>query len=57
MNLPGNDDSEFVLIRPFTPNQRKNLIRWLAGRSDGDQYGKLIAYNFDFQLVDQYNLK
>jgi hypothetical protein len=51
MNLPGNDDSEFVLIRPFTPNQRKNLIGWLAGRSDGDQYGKLIAYNFPKDLT------
>ena len=46
MNLPGNKESEFVLLSPFTPNQRKNLIGWLAGRSDGDQYGKLIAYNF-----------
>ena len=46
MNLPENKESEFVLLRPFTPNQRKNLIGWLAGRSDGDQYGKLIAYNF-----------
>ena len=51
MNLPGNDDSEFVLISPFTPNQRKNLIGWLAGRSDGDQYGKLIAYNFPKDLT------
>ena len=51
MNLPGNNDNEFVLLSPFTPNQRKNLIGWLAGRSDGDQYGKLIAYNFPKDLT------
>ena len=51
MNLPGNGDTEFVLLSPFTPNQRKNLIGWLAGRSDGDQYGKLIAYNFPKDLT------
>ena len=51
MNLPGNKDTEFVLLSPFTPNQRKNLIGWLAGRSDGDHYGKLIAYNFPKDLT------
>ena len=51
MNLPGNNNNEFVLLSPFTPNQRKNLIGWLAGRSDGDQYGKLIAYNFPKDLT------
>ena len=51
MNLPGNDDTEFVLLSPYTPNQRKNLIGWLAGRSDGDHYGKLIAYNFPKDLT------
>ena len=51
MSLPGNKDTEFVLLSPYTPNQRKNLIGWLAGRSDGDQYGKLIAYNFPKDLT------
>ena len=31
---------------PFTPTQKDNMITWLAARSDGDKYGKLIAYNF-----------
>jgi uncharacterized protein len=44
MRLPGEDHEEFALIQPFTPAERRNLIGWLAGRSDGDDYGQLRAY-------------
>ena len=46
MKLPDQDREEFVLLLPYTPNQRQNLIGWLAARSDGDHYGKLVAFNF-----------
>ncbi|MFC1915256.1 UPF0182 family protein [Chloroflexota bacterium] len=46
MRLPGERQEEFVLMLPFTPAQKDNMITWLAARSDGDKYGKLIAYNF-----------
>ena len=47
MQLPGEQAStEFVLILPFTPANRNNMIGWMAGRSDGDNYGKLLVYNF-----------
>jgi len=46
MRLPGEEREEFVLMLPFTPTQKDNMITWLAARSDGDKYGKLIAYNF-----------
>ena len=46
MRLPGEEREEFVLMLPFTPAQKDNMITWLAARSDGDKYGKLIAYNF-----------
>ena len=46
MKLPGEEKEEFVQLIPFTPNQRQNLIGWLAARSDGDNYGKLVAFNF-----------
>ena len=46
MRLPGEDREEFVLMLPLTPTQKDNMITWLAARSDGDHYGKLIAYNF-----------
>ncbi len=37
---------EFVLIMPFTPRSRQNTVAWLAGRSDGANFGKLRAYRF-----------
>jgi uncharacterized membrane protein (UPF0182 family) len=46
MSLPGETGVEFVEILPFTPGNRNNLIAWIAGRSDGDKYGTLVAYNF-----------
>jgi hypothetical protein len=46
MRLPGEEREEFVLMLPLTPTQKDNMITWLAARSDGDKYGKLIAYNF-----------
>ncbi|HEX6256671.1 MAG TPA: UPF0182 family protein [Euzebyales bacterium] len=44
MRLPGEETEEFALIQPFAPEQRDNLIGWLAGRSDGEAYGQLKAY-------------
>ena len=53
MRLPGETGVEFVEILPFTPANRNNLIGWIAGRSDGAQYGTLVAYNFPKnKLVD-----
>ncbi|MEH2160484.1 MAG: UPF0182 family protein [Nostoc sp.] len=37
---------EFILLLPYTPKQRTNLIAWLAARSDGVNYGKLLLYTF-----------
>lgn len=37
---------EFILFLPYTPKQRTNLIAWLAARSDGENYGKLLLYVF-----------
>jgi uncharacterized membrane protein (UPF0182 family) len=53
MKLPGESGEEFVQILPFTPANRNNLIGWIAGRSDGAQYGTSVVYNFPkTKLVD-----
>jgi uncharacterized membrane protein (UPF0182 family) len=54
MQLPGEQEKhEFVLILPFTPANRNNMIGWMAGRSDGENFGKLLAYNFpESRLID-----
>jgi uncharacterized membrane protein (UPF0182 family) len=53
MKLPGETGVEFVEILPFTPANRNNLIGWIAGRSDGAQYGNTTVYDFPkTRLVD-----
>ncbi|MFH1347078.1 MAG: UPF0182 family protein [Candidatus Margulisiibacteriota bacterium] len=46
MRLPEERKEEFLLMLPFTPNNKDNMIAWLAGRSDMPDYGKLIVYKF-----------
>ncbi|MEE8385188.1 MAG: UPF0182 family protein, partial [Dehalococcoidia bacterium] len=47
MRLPGEESEEFVLVLPFRPRgPRRNSVAWLAARSDGEQYGKLLAFRF-----------
>ena len=49
MKLPTAESEEFILLLPFTPIQRNNLIAWMAARSDGQNYGKLLLYQFPKQ--------
>ncbi|MGD1716456.1 UPF0182 family protein [Dapis sp. BLCC M172] len=44
--LPEETLEEFILLLPYTPASRNNLIAWLAARSDGENYGKLLLYQF-----------
>lgn len=46
VRLPDRDEPEMVLMLPFTPSERNNMIAWLAARMDGDNYGRLLAYRF-----------
>ena len=46
MQLPGESDPEYILMLPYTPLNRANMVSWLAARSDGDNYGKLVLYQF-----------
>ena len=46
MRLPGETEEEFVLIMPLTPARRQNTIAWVAARSDGENYGKLVTFRF-----------
>lgn len=46
MRLPGENQEEFMEILPFSPADRDNMIAWLAARSDGENYGKLLVYKY-----------
>jgi uncharacterized protein len=54
MQLPGETQkNEFVGILPFTPSNRNNMIGWMAARSDGENYGSLLVYDFPkSRLID-----
>ncbi|KXS44567.1 MAG: hypothetical protein AWU54_710 [Candidatus Frackibacter sp. T328-2] len=49
MRLPDENKSEFILMLPFTPARKNNMVSWLAAKSDGKDYGKLVLYEFSKQ--------
>jgi hypothetical protein len=46
MRIPGEDESEFVLIQPLVLERRPNMIAWVAARMDPGRYGDKIAFHF-----------
>ncbi|MGH9588632.1 MAG: UPF0182 family protein, partial [Acidobacteriaceae bacterium] len=44
MKLPGSTRLEYLLMTPFTPQNRDNMIAWVAARCDFPEYGKMIFY-------------
>jgi len=49
MKLPGETEAEYVLMLPYSPKSRPNMIAWMAARMDGDNYGKMLVFNFPKQ--------
>jgi len=44
--LPGHEREEFILMTPFTPSTKNNMIAWLAAKNDQPEYGNLVVYKF-----------
>jgi uncharacterized protein len=42
--LPGSARLEYLLMTPFTPQNRDNMISWMAARSDFPEYGEMLFY-------------
>jgi len=51
MRLPQEPQEEFLLMLPFTPSNKDNMVAWMTGRCDGDNYGKLLVYRFPKQKL------
>ncbi len=49
MKLPEYDQEEFILMQPFTPRNRQNMISWMGVRNDGEHYGEMLVYRFPKQ--------
>lgn len=50
-NLPGEEETEYLLIQPYTPSNKNNMVAWMAARNDGENYGQLVAYTLPKQQV------
>jgi uncharacterized protein len=47
MKLPDvGKTEEFILMVPFTPARKNNMIAWIAARCDGADYGKVLVFAF-----------
>jgi uncharacterized protein len=42
--LPGEQNAEFLLIMPFTPRGKNNMVSWMAARNDGANYGQYVSF-------------
>ena len=55
LQLPEEDDLDFVIFRPFVPisgagddeDERKELTAFMAAKSDIDEYGQLVVYRVE----------
>jgi uncharacterized membrane protein (UPF0182 family) len=47
--LPGQEREEYILMLPFTPNNKENMIGWMYARSDAPNYGQLRVLDFSKQ--------
>ncbi len=52
MKLPEVGTTEdFILMLPFTPARKDNMIAWMAARCDQPNYGKVLVFTFPKQKL------
>ncbi|HNY66071.1 MAG TPA: UPF0182 family protein [Deltaproteobacteria bacterium] len=44
IRLPGENALQYIQMVPLTPQNRNNMIAWMASRSDEPFYGEVIVY-------------
>jgi len=49
LRLREETDPEYLLIQPFTPAGKQNMIAWMAARNDPEHYGELVVYELPKQ--------
>lgn len=49
--LPGETSTEFLLVLPFSPRGKDNLIGYMAARNDGEHYGEIVFLQLPKQEV------
>lgn len=44
--LPGDKKESFLLMLPFTPTNKNNMIAWMSAKCDPESYGEIKVYKF-----------
>ncbi len=51
MALPGESEQHFMLMQPYTPRNKDNMISWVAALSDPGVYGRRVVFEFPKQRL------
>lgn len=51
IQLPGENETQFVLMSPFTPEGKNNMISWLGAKSNIPEYGEKVLFSFSKQKL------
>ncbi len=46
LRIPGEEKEEMVLMQPFNPRGKGNMVDWVAARCDDPHYGDIINFSF-----------
>jgi uncharacterized membrane protein (UPF0182 family) len=44
MRLPDTHELQYLLMTPFTPQNRDNMIAWMCAKCDFPEYGQVLVY-------------
>ncbi len=53
MRLPDEDDLSFLIMQPFTPQNRPNMVSFMVAKSGPDEYGQMIDYRLPAASAQQ----
>ena len=53
MRLPGEDDLSFLIMQPFTPRNRPNMVSFMVAKSGPADYGQIIDYRLPATSAQQ----
>lgn len=51
VRLPEEKDLQYIMMVPLTPQNRNNMIAWMASRSDFPWYGEVIVYKLPKERI------
>ncbi|MCI0393795.1 MAG: UPF0182 family protein [Chloroflexi bacterium] len=49
LSLPDEGQTEYLLIQPYSPAGKNNMVGWMAARNDPAHYGELVVYELPKQ--------